>query len=252
MDVTSRLLRVFQVDRQLAGLQSRLKTAERFLAEQTRLIAELDSKRQALAAQIRQITASTANQETEMRSLDERAEQLREQMNLARTNKEYKTFLTEVNTVKTERSRVEDDSLAQMAKADELKAQLAALETSRAERDKVRAVAASDRDARQAEIQQRLNELTSERERLVKDVPADALARYTRLLHTREDAAMAPVEIVDVKRHEYTCGACMMSVPMEVSISLLRGHLTTCASCQCILYLTPEGAQSLTPASTKR
>ncbi|MBK7404056.1 MAG: hypothetical protein IPJ41_05355 [Phycisphaerales bacterium] len=246
MDVTQRVLRVYQLDRQLTGLQARLKTAERFLAEQNKQLQALDTRRQALTVQSKQIAAAVANQETEIKGIDDRIEHIREQMNQARTNKDYKTFLTEINSLKADRSKVEEEALGRMAKSDEFKAQLEALETQRAERERMHDVADADCKARKAEISTRLAELQSERAKAVEEVPADVLAQYERLYELREEDAMAPVEISDRKRHEYNCGACMMSLPMEVSISLLGGKLTMCSNCQCILFLPAEAAEALT------
>lgn len=248
MDVTNRLLRVYQLDRQLAGLQSRLRAAERFLEEQTRQLQAVEAKRNALLAQNKQISASVANQEMEIKGTDERIEHLREQMNQARTNKEYKAFLTEINLLKADRGKVEEEALGQMAKADELKSQIAELDRARAERQRMRGVAETERDARKAEIADRLSQLQAERVQAAQDVPGEVLSQYERLHELREEDAMAPVEITDRRRHEYNCGACMMSLPMEVSISLLSGKLTTCSNCQCILYLPPEAADAITPS----
>src|SRR5262245_61112526 len=107
MSVTESLLRVFRVDQQLAGLQSRLRAAERFLDEQTRQLTQLESKRDGVNQQLKQTQAVVADHEGEMKRLDAKVETLREQMNSARTNKEYKAFLTEMNTFKADRSAAE-------------------------------------------------------------------------------------------------------------------------------------------------
>lgn len=251
MDITSRLLRVYQLDRQLAGLQSRLRAAERFLAEQGTQLAALDAKHAAVSLQAKQIAAHVANQENDIRSTEERLEYLREQMNNAKTNKEYKGFLTEVNSLKADKGKVEEEALSQMTRADELKEQLAQLEAQRAEREKMRGVAETECVTRKAEIADRLEELTKERAAAAAEVPADVLAQYERLFELRDEDAMAPVEIADRKRHEYNCGACMMSLPMETSISLLAGKLTVCSNCQCILFLPAEAAEALTPTNKR-
>ena len=137
---------------------------------------------------------------------------------------------------------------ATIAKSDELKAQVAKLEESYAERVRMRGVAEADCNALRDEIAGRLGELEAERAKAAAEVPGDVLAQYQRLHELREDDAMAPVEITDRRRHEYNCGACMMSLPMEVSISLLGGKLTICSNCQCILYLPPEAAEAITPS----
>ena len=251
-DVTARLLRVFQVDRQLAGLQSRLRAAEAFHAEQVRQLAHIKAKAESIGTQVRQLTATTGNLENEIRSLEERIEQLRAQMNEARTNKEYKALLTEVNAHKADRERIEEEALGHMTRIDELKAQLADLAAQEAERDKVRRIAESERNAREAEIKDRVEQLKAERDTLARAVPGDVMAMYHRLLELRDEEAMAALEIADRKRHEYTCGACMMSLPLEIAISLLGGKLTLCPNCRCILYLTPEAAGAIAPASSKQ
>lgn len=251
MDITSRLLRVYQLDRQLAGLQSRLRAAERFLAEQTKQLAALETKRAALLLQTKQIAASVGNQENDIRSTEERLEHLREQMNNARTNKEYKAFLAEVNLLKADKAKVEEEALGQMTKADELKVRLAELDAMHAERQKMQQVAKTDCGTRKAEIAERLEQLTKERVAAANEVPGDVLSHYERLFELREEDAMAPVEVTDRKRHEYNCGACMMSLPMETSISLLGGKLTMCSNCQCILYLPAEAADALTPGNKR-
>jgi len=172
-------------------------------------------------------------------------------MNNARTNKDYKAFLTEVNLLKTDKSKDEEEALAQMTKADELKVQIAELDTQHAEREKVQQVAETDCAARKAEIADRLEQMTRERAAAAAEVPAEVLTHYNRLFELRDEDAMAPVEITDRKRHEYNCGACMMSVPMETSISLLGGKLTMCSNCQCILYLPAAAAEALTPTNKR-
>ncbi|MDX2117843.1 MAG: hypothetical protein SFY96_06660 [Planctomycetota bacterium] len=253
MDVTAQLLRLFQVDKQYRGLQTRLNAAEKFLAEQTKQLADISSKASLCEAQIKQLTAVVANHEGETKRLDARMETIRGQMNSAQTNKEYKAFLTEVNTLKAERDRFETQALESMSRLDEIKKQLEGLVSQKVERERVKGVAAQERDTRAAEIKDRLAELKTERDALTKGIAADTLTVFERLVATKGDEAMAPVEVADRKRHEYNCGSCMMHLPVETVSGLLSGgRLTRCVSCSSILYLTEEDAKSLQPAASKR
>jgi predicted nucleic acid-binding Zn-ribbon protein len=253
MDVTAKLLRVFLVEKQIRGLQTRLRAAERFLNEQTSQVTQLDAKKAAIDAQLKQLTAVAKQAEGEVARLDARMATLRDQMNGAQTNKEYKAFLTELNTFKLEKDKAEQSALESMTKIDELKKQAGEIETQREERDKLRGVAVAERDARAAEIKERLDELTRERVALAADVPGDSLRLLERLVHVRGEGAMAPIEIQDRKRHEFTCGSCQMSLPLDTVSGLMsKGKLTTCVSCGCILYLGEEEAKSLQPAANKR
>ncbi len=251
MDVTSRLVKVFLVEKQLRGLKSRLTAAEKFLNDQSSQLTKLNEQKQTLDGQLKQLKVKAAEFEGETKRLDARMDQLKEQMNSAQTNKEYKAFLTEINTIKAERDRLETQALEQMAKLDEARKQGEALEAQRGEREKLRGVADEDRKKRAAEIQGRLSELELERKAAAGDVPGEVLSSFVKLVAQRGEDAMATVEIHDFKRHEFTCGACQMSLPVEVVSGLMStGKITRCVSCQCYLYLD-EAAREATSPPTK-
>lgn len=253
MNVTEKLLRVFRVDQQLQGLESRLRAAERFLEEQDRLLRELSGASESITAQLRQMQALVGDQEGEVARIDARIAHLREQMNTAKTNKEYQAFLVEVNTLKAERDRAEQAALEQMTKSDELKAELADLKQRTEERQRIRQVAFDDRDKRAEEISGRVSELKAERQKLAAEVPAETMTLYAELVRQRGDEAMAQVEEQDRRRHEMTCGSCMMSVPVETVSALISGlRIVRCVSCGCILFIDKELASALQPASSKR
>ena len=125
MDVTRKLLKVFRVDQQIRGLQSRLRGAERFLKEQVRQLADIETTRTSIQGQLRQLKASVANLELETKQIDQHIEELRDRMNQAKTNKEYKALLTEVNTFKERRGALDDNELGHLDKVEKLEAQLA-------------------------------------------------------------------------------------------------------------------------------
>ncbi len=253
MSVTEKLLRVFRVDQQLVGLQSRLRAAERFLEEQSRQLAELQTRHDSLGTQLKQMLAMIADHEGEVARLEARIEHLRDQMNNAKTNKEYKAFLVEVNTLKADRDRAEQAALELMTKADELRKQQSAVDAQRTEREKVKDVAAGDREKRADEIRDRVNQLSAERDKLRAEVPEEALRLYAELVRQRGEEAMAPVEEQDRRRHEATCGSCMMSLPVETVNSLIKGgQLTRCVSCGCLLYIEKELAEAMQPGTNKR
>lgn len=252
MDVTAKLLAVFQVDKQLRGLKSRLTAAERFLGEQSKELYGLDTKQHALETQLKAVTAQTMGAEGEAKRLEARIAVIREQMNNAKTNREYQAFLVEMNTFKIEKDKHETAALDSMSRQEDIKGQVGEIVTKKGERGQVKQVAQTDRDARYKEIETQLNELKAERDQLATEVPADVLSRYQRLVDMRGEEAMGPVEVQDRKRHEYTCGVCQMSLPIDaVSLLMSQGKLTFCSACQCILFLDNTAREALTPASAK-
>lgn len=253
MNLTAQLLRVFLVDKQLTGLQSRLRSAEAFLGEQERLLAQFTAQKSDLELKIKQARAAAATAEGEIASIDARSATLREQMNNAKTNKEYKAFLTELNTYKVDRDKLETTALEHMGKVDELRKKIEELDAQVTERTKLRGVADEERGKRSAEIRDRVAELQSQRVDLAGQLPTETLKNYERLRRDRGDEAMAPLEEHDRKRLEYTCGSCMMALPVEIVSALLAtGKITNCVSCGCILYLEQETAERVQTSGSKR
>ncbi len=135
---------------------------------------------------------------------------------------------------------------------DEIRAQVADLARKRDERLKLAGVAADDRAKRASDIREQVEKLRADRAALAKEVPADVLKQYAELWRIRGEEAMSPVEVMDRKRHEYTCGSCMMTLPMEVPLSLVAGRLNSCPACRSLLFLSVELTEMLTSAGSKR
>jgi hypothetical protein len=249
MTVTDKLLRVYRVDRKIEGLQSRLRAAERFLGQQVDQIEHIGRQRSAIESQLRQLRASQAEAEGEAARYEQHMEELRERMNSAKTNKEYKALLTELNTFKDKKSEQESKAVELMEKIEAFESQHGKLEVEAGERAKVRDMAETDRAQRADEIREQLEALQRERADLINDVPAEALDKYGQLVERLEEDAMAPIEIADRKRHEFHCGSCMMLLPVEAMSALLsHGSLTQCPSCGCILYVSEQDRETMSSA----
>ena len=254
MSVTEKLLKLFRVEQQVRGLRTRLDAAERYLTEQDKQLAAIAARLSSLTTQCRQLEAVAANDESEGEMIEARIAKLREQMNSAKTNKEYSAFLSEINTLKSSKSAVDERAIGSLQKLDELRKQIAEIEAKRVERDKVRAVAKAERDQRHAEIRDRLDELQRERDAAAKEVPASALALFeNRCLRSDSiEDVMAALEVHDRRRMEMLCGCCQVLLPMEKVNSLLgRGDLATCTSCGCILYIEASTREAVTPTTRK-
>lgn len=236
MSETANLLRLFRVDQQIRGLRSRLTAAERFLTEQTRQGEDLSSRQATSAAQLKQLKAAGANHEGECVRIETRMAALREQMNGARTNKEYSAFLNELNALKTQKEASEKLQLEAMEKVEQLQKTLTEIEASLAERKTIIAKAKSDRDSKEAEIKDRLTELTSQRETVKKEVDAGHARQLEDLMNRLGEEAMSHVEEIDRRNHEWSCGSCRMAVPPQTLSLIARGVLVNCPSCGCFLY----------------
>ncbi|MHC4415459.1 MAG: zinc ribbon domain-containing protein [Planctomycetota bacterium] len=242
MSLTDNLLNLFQVDAQVRGLRSRLDSAQRYLAVQTRQVQELEQLREELQSRKRQLTAKISNFEGETAAIDERIEKLRSELNGASTDKQYSAVLTELNTVKVSRGEFDDRILQEMERIEEVNEQLAKLDVEYVERQKVAAVAESELLRRHEDVSERLAELEADREVAAAGILPAELRIFNEMADAYDGEAMAPVEEVDRRNREYACGACNMHTPFATVAALLGviDSVVRCTACGRILYLEEE------------
>lgn len=240
MTETAKLLRLFRVDQQLRGLRTRLDAAERFLAEQERQHKDISARHTTAAAQLKQFKTAVASDENEAATVETRIARIREQMNGAKNNKEYSAFLSELNALKARKEAIEKDELEQMQKVENLDKETAALAIQLAERVDLAARARTDRDAKDAEIRDRLNELQAQRDTLRAEIPERTAKEFDDWIRQHGDEAMAHVEELDRRHHEWTCGACQRVLPVETLNHIHAGRLVRCANCRAYLYTDRE------------
>lgn len=251
MSESANLLRLFRVDQQIRGLRSRLTSAEKFLAEQQRQHSELSERLASLTASLKQSKTSGAGQEGEAARIETRMAALREQMNTARTNKEYSAFLLEINALKAQKEAAEKLQLEQMEQGEVYNKQHKEMQAQLEQRAGVLAKAKADRSAKEAEIKDRLNELTKQREEVKSTVDAEHVRMLEDLIYRLGDDAMSQVEEIDRRNHEWSCGGCRMAVPAEILSHLARNHVVRCPSCRCILYTEQDVVSKKLPKPKK-
>lgn len=236
MSVTQQLLDLFNVDKQLRGLRSRLENAERFLNQQQGLLSDMEKQKVTLETQLKQLQAVIANYEGESARIEARMSSLREQMNSAKTAKEYNAFLTELNNLKTQKGEVEERGLESVTKAEEIQKTLAVINAQFGERSGIVKTARGERDSHASEIKDKVTELQGKRDTVAAAVPSRERQMLESLIKLRGDEAMAPIEVIDRRAHEYSCSSCMMAVTVEVVSAVLSGRVAHCPSCRCLLF----------------
>ena len=242
MSLTEDLISLFHIDSNVRGLRRRLDSAQRYLDAQDRLLAELSQQHEECEVRRRHLRATVGNLEGEIEVLDERLEKLREELNVATTNKQYTAVLTERNVAKNARAEIEDRVLEEMETIEASGTQLEKIAQDIAERDKIRKVAKSQLKQRHDEVGQRLAELEVERETAASVIPGGEIRIFNEMAEAYDGEAMGLIEEIDRRRREYACGSCNMHLPFESVASLLGGGdtLVRCTACGRILYLADE------------
>lgn len=239
MTLIADLVSLHQVDSQARALRTRLDSAEHFLAIQERQRVQLGGRLEELKSQSRQHQATAANHEAESGSVKARIETLRTQLNTSTNPKQYAAVLNELKLLQNKRDEIDNLTIAQLLKVDEVKAKLTEVDRQLAERTTVRDGGKAELNTCRSEVGTRLSELDRERSIAAQRIPKHDLETFTRAADLYEGEAMAELVAVDARRREYVCGACNMELPPEKYAALVSNPnvAVTCTSCHRILFL---------------
>lgn len=242
MSLQRKLHEFYLLDSRVRGLEQGLQAAKRRQkAVQTKL-DQLVRQQSELADQVKHAQAKANTFERQAQDLDERVAHLREQMTQVKNNKEYSALLVEVNTIKLDKGKVEEQALVQMTQVEDLTAQLGAVQEKLVEQRKLLAGALAEVQEHEAEVGQSLREASAERDQAAALIPLDLRQVFSRLAASYDGEAMAGVIEENRRTMEYTCGGCYMSIPAEKVNALYTKpeQITFCPNCGRALYLGEE------------
>ncbi|MEM1107399.1 MAG: C4-type zinc ribbon domain-containing protein [Planctomycetota bacterium] len=249
MSVQEQLRELFVIDQQVRGLRSRVDAASRRLNAQRNKLEQLQRQAAELNEQHLKAKASAGNLEADSKGVDERIEKVRQTMSGVRSNKEYSALLVEVNTLKGEKDVVETKALEQLSKVEEIEALTEEVNAKVEAQAKLVAGAEKEVKDGEAEIADQLGDLESERDAAAEPIDPETLSLYQKLNEDTDGEALGEIEEQDRRRMEYTCGACFMSLPIQVVNATLTAtdKPVICSSCGRILFAKAELKEALTP-----
>lgn len=222
----------------LQALDTRIAALE---AEAARLPREIEAVRAALAGAKKSVDALAAqletakkNLRTKERDLDEvntRRSKFEGRLWEVKTNEEYSAVLREIEEVKRQKARVEEEILGFMEMQERLVLDLREAEgRHRAREEQARQDERVIGD-KLAVVEGELAGVRSERATLAREVPVGVLADYERILKARSGLAVAAVSSGGI------CGGCRVSVrPQAIQEIRAATALMRCESCGRFLY----------------
>lgn len=245
MSLQEKLLRLFELEQKVRGLQARSQSAAARLKAQQARLKQLQQQRTELAAQLKTHQVKAATLEHQMQDWEKRIAKLRDQMNSVTSNKEYAALLVEVNTLKADKSKVEEQALEAMTKVDGLRKDVEGVESKITDQTKIVGVTENELKAAEQAVAGELNPLIAERDQASQDLPAAARTVFNRQLDIHEGEPMAQVIEESRKHMEYSCGGCFLAIPVErVNALMVRDEIVPCTNCGRILYIAKELRES--------
>ncbi len=226
---------------ELQALDTKIFVFEKEKIEKPEELAKLEEqfankKQQAeeIKKEIDNLLVKRKDKELGLSSKEESIKKFQNQLYSLKSNKEYSAMLKEIDSVKADKSVIEDELLEIFDMVDIKKDQFSKeqerlkLEEQKLANDKKRI-----NDAIK-EIESQLGTLLSKRKQLTVEIDPKILAEYERVLSNRSGLA-----IVSVKND--TCQGCFMNVRAQVINEIkMYDRIIFCQMCSRILYLAEE------------
>jgi uncharacterized protein len=173
--------------------------------------------------------------ENELATKESEIEKHQVELNAVKSNDAFKALLSEIETLKSQVDDMEtkilsgiDDINAEQVKEKEL------LEKTKVLENEIQQKISKVKEE-EASLKNNLTELQADRERLVKEVSPEFIAKYEYLRKQRQGLAICQTS---EKQHgELTCSGCNMKLMPNISVELKKSNsFVTCDNCQRILY----------------
>lgn len=234
------LTKLFTADKALREAKNNLAGASSSVRSLERRLSELQEKAAASSDHLRQQQSLYAQLDLDIKSREEHIEKLRAQQQNCVNHKEYQAFLTDINTAKIDKAKVEDEAIRVMEKVETAQKELADLKAQIEGESKKLEETRTKLGGKLAELQAVIDSLQPPRDEAAKDVSAKALAMFDRLCDRYEGEALAPITRPDKRVEEYACGSCFMGLVVNVYNKLhTRDDIVACPSCGRLLFI-PE------------
>jgi predicted nucleic acid-binding Zn-ribbon protein len=232
------LRRLQEVEQQLVLLRQQEEKRKRLIRAQKRGIRKCAEALSDREADIRAHRKEVDRIDLDVKTREQTLARHREALNKAKTNKEYSSILTTINTEKVDSAKLEARELQLMAETETIRAEFARIEAEQAEHEQRLGEAERALQDYLDETADQRTTLEQQREEAAADVPASIRGIFDRVAERHDGEALAPVVRMHPKREEYACGGCNMKVTLEnVNALRTRDDMQLCNACGRILYL---------------
>lgn len=221
-------------DRRLAQLKAEAARIPQEIAIVKKRVQDEAAKCEAAKLQLKQIEAERKKLEVEAESKRGQITKYRQQLSLIKSNTEYQALLKEIGSAEQEIVGIEDKELELMDRTEQLQPAL------KQEQALLKELTAKG-EAEQAElkkraqvVEQEASQLRADREQHVGNVDGDLLPRYERLMKSKGDYAIVPIQ-------HGNCGGCHLALPPQIVHNAKNdGEIVSCDYCGRLLYWQPQ------------
>jgi predicted nucleic acid-binding Zn-ribbon protein len=228
--VVDALLILQERDGRVTALLSELEAIPRQLAATDQELETRTEQFEALRQRTRQVETERKKIDLDVQSKQAAIARYRTQQTQTRKNEEFAALHHEIEHAEKEISVLEDQELELMESYDKGLAAVAASEKELLLAQEKTRNRKADLEKRQANVSAQLGDARQKQTEAESGVPEDILARYRRILKSKKDVAIVPIQ-------HGACGGCHMKLTTQTVVTARNPEvLASCENCGRLVY----------------
>jgi predicted nucleic acid-binding Zn-ribbon protein len=224
------LIHLQEYDSRIASLEAEASRLPKRLEAIQASVAEARGSVEAVKARVDTTRRNLRTKEKDLEVVAAKRSKAEAHLWEVKTNKEYSAVLVEIEDIKQEKARTEEEILALMEMQERLATEVREAEGRLKTREEQGRQDETVVRQQLAAVEAELAGVRGERATLAREIPAALLADYERILKARGGLAIAPVTTTLV------CGGCRVTIRPQAIQELRSATLLRCESCGRYLY----------------
>lgn len=233
-DQIKKLIELQKVDSEIHDLKVKLKEKPELIAQ---LKDEFEKSRALLSGleeKLKRIQLDRKGLELELKTKEEGIAKANAKLFELKTNKEYSAKLSEIESIKADKSIFEEKILISYDAADAVQKEIDRERGVVGEKERIFLSKKRDVEDELKVMEDRIGVLGAQKKQALDGVDPNCLSRYEKILHHKDGLAIAPLL-------GNSCGGCFMNVTQQqINVIKMHDQLVVCEMCQRILYLEDD------------
>jgi len=240
--------KLFDLDKEILRQRQLYEAEPKALRQLEQRLQQASTRAEQARTALSHTQAQADSKELDLKSSEAEILRLRTQLTSTRNidNKQYKTFLSEIEGKENDKAVLEDEILALMTRTDESSEQLKGMLQTVAERE-----AEVEREGKRIraelkEIEQKLAALQPQRDEAAKGIAPELLQKYDRVLRQRGETALVEIR-------NQTCQGCFTKLTLQRYANVAKGEeVAFCNTCGRVLVMPDEERAHFDSTATRQ
>jgi len=236
--VLNGLVKLQSIENRLRAVKAKLTRCRRNVIIRENQIRSLQNAFEAKREEIQLTKVQSDRLELELKCRDETIARLRATLNAAKTNKEYSTVLTLLNTTKADNSKIESQILDLLKDIEADEAECGKMQEQIDEQKQSLEQTRKETEVLATKYEAEIEQIQAEWDKQAQSIPSEPLELFKRVADTYDGEAIAVIAEQEDKTDNYSCGGCFMGITAEtVNLLMTKDDIIRCPNCTRILIL---------------